>query len=416
MGGLMRARLRKPLDLAASLTLLLPVALEAQSSGPTVTQPVISEEAVPTDAMAPVAPDGHVGQGFLRKPPGDGPFPAVLVIPGGGSPPEMLRRNTIGAYPSRFLEAGYVVAVITHRNYGLQDTADWSNALADALAALHYLKALPFVDPDSVAVNGCSIGGDVALELAGGAKIAATVAEEPGTGFLARLHVLFDLRTPEDNFPVMADPLRYYTPEAQAILQSKVRKIDAPLLIVQGDRPVDSDFFLPLQNELLLPELESAGTRMELLTYPQEAHCFAMSSVTPAGVEAFDRIESFIRQHIATQPTQMNESMIEDVPASINFGRPSIEVPLETLDDYVGTYVAAPIPGSPVGEAEVVTLRVQDGRLVARSEGSPEMTLLAESETRFFSEMGDVEFARDGADQVTHFTFGGVLTFERVRE
>jgi hypothetical protein len=256
----------------------------------------------------------------------------------------------------------------------------------------------------------------VALELAGEAKIAAVVAEEPGTGFLARLHVLFDLRTPEDNFPVMADPLRYYTPEAQAILQSKARKIDAPLLIVQGDRPVDSDFFLPLQNELLLPELESAGARMELLTYRQEAHCFAMSSVTPAGVEAFDRIESFVRQHIATQPTQMNESMIEDVPASINFGRPSIEVPLEKLVDYVGTYVAAPIPGSPVGEAEVVAMRVQDGRLVARSEGSPEMTFSAESETRFFSEMGEVEFARDGANQVTHFTFGGVLTFEKVRE
>jgi acetyl esterase/lipase len=71
--------------LAACITtsvLTTPLVNGAAQSEP-ITRPVVSEKASPLDPIAPVAHDGYRGQAFLRKPPGDGPFPAVVLIHGG---------------------------------------------------------------------------------------------------------------------------------------------------------------------------------------------------------------------------------------------------------------------------------------------------------------------------------------------
>src|SRR5687768_5834180 len=89
-------------------------ALAAQSStSGAVTMPVISEKASPLETIAPVASDGHRGQGFMRKPPGNGPFPAIVIIHGGltSRPLEDIRQFALSAQPSRFLAAGYVISV-----------------------------------------------------------------------------------------------------------------------------------------------------------------------------------------------------------------------------------------------------------------------------------------------------------------
>ena len=58
------------------------VAGQAQAASP-ITRPLVSEDVAPLDAIAPIARDGHRGEAFLRKPPGGGPFPAVVLIPAG---------------------------------------------------------------------------------------------------------------------------------------------------------------------------------------------------------------------------------------------------------------------------------------------------------------------------------------------
>jgi dipeptidyl aminopeptidase/acylaminoacyl peptidase len=87
-----------------------------------VTRPEISEQVSPIEVIAPIARDGYRGQGMSRKPPGAGPFPAVLLIHGGmvTRPLATLRdmeRNF--ATPSRFLAAGYVTVVLTYRGRDL---------------------------------------------------------------------------------------------------------------------------------------------------------------------------------------------------------------------------------------------------------------------------------------------------------
>src|SRR5262249_4319856 len=85
---------------------------------PAATRPAISEEVAPLEALAPVAKDGHNGEAFLRKPPGKGPFPAVVLVHGGfeRAPTALLKEFTLGVWSSRFLAAGYVVAYTTFRN------------------------------------------------------------------------------------------------------------------------------------------------------------------------------------------------------------------------------------------------------------------------------------------------------------
>ena len=146
-----------------------------------ITRPTVSEKTSPLEAIAPVAHDGYRGQAFLRKPPGGGPFPAVVMILGGATtvPSERLHEYATSALSSRFLAAGYVVATITYRSRDIDPQSRVS--LDDSLAAVEYLQHLPYVNAASVGVYGCSGGGDLALGVAAEKPVAAIVAEEPAT-------------------------------------------------------------------------------------------------------------------------------------------------------------------------------------------------------------------------------------------
>jgi dipeptidyl aminopeptidase/acylaminoacyl peptidase len=145
-----------------------------------ITRPVVSEDTSPLEPIAPVAQDGHHGLGFLRKPPGAGPFPALVWIHGGlvTRPPESLKEYALSTpNSSRFLAAGYVVAVVTYRSR--DEDPQSTVSLKDTLAAIDYLRRLPYVDPKSIVISGCSGGGDLALEIAAATDVAAIAPEEP---------------------------------------------------------------------------------------------------------------------------------------------------------------------------------------------------------------------------------------------
>src|SRR5262249_54634500 len=143
---------------------------EAQAE---VTRPVISEAACPLEIIEPIASDGYRGLGIVRKPPGAGPFPAIICLHSGlVSYPlprlQSLVRDTANA--SRFLAAGYVVVVPTYRSRDVDPQSTVS--LEDSLAVVEYVRKLPYVDAESIVVSGCSGGGDLSLEVAARTKIA----------------------------------------------------------------------------------------------------------------------------------------------------------------------------------------------------------------------------------------------------
>jgi para-nitrobenzyl esterase len=302
----------------SSMSLPPPLAAGLMQAEP-ISSPVISEQTSPLESIAPAGRDGYRGEGFLRKPPGAGPFPVVVMIHGGlvrRSAEELKRYALSVPYPSRFLAAGYAVAVITYRS---RDDDPQSRVSAeDSLAAVNHVRRLSYVDPKSVVVYGCSGGGDLALEVATMTDVTALAAEEPASVHFTGITDTNVPRsgprfTPDDSLPILADPKRYYTTKYQAIARDKIGRIRSPILIVQGDQHPLNRF----NREVLIPELQAARKALEVRTYPGEPHCFAFGSpprAAQAALKAFQDTDAFFRRHLNTQPKPIDPTLIDHVP------------------------------------------------------------------------------------------------------
>ena len=316
-----KARLTIFAILAACITASVVTTLLAagQGQGERVARPAVSEKASPLEPIAPVARDGHRGEGFLRKPPGAGPFPAVVMIHGGLviRPTQQLKAYALDApLPSRFLAAGYVVAVITYRSR--DDDPQSRVSLEDSVAAVNHLRELSYVDSKSVVIYGCSGGGDLALEIAAATDVAAIAPEEPATVLFSGIFnkefpKSGQRHTPADAAPISAEPKSYYTTKYQTLTREKISRIRSPILIVQGDQHSINRF----NRDVLIPELQSAGKALEVITYPGEPHCFAFGSQPASAVsalKAFQDSDTFFRRHINTQPKPLDPTLITHVP------------------------------------------------------------------------------------------------------
>ena len=107
--------------------------------------------------------------GTLSLPPGDGPFPATLLITGSGAQD---RDETVFYHrPFRVLadhlaRRGIAVLRADDRGFG-ESTGDFSSATSedfvdDALAGFSYLRTRPEIDPDRIGLIGHSEGGLIA--------------------------------------------------------------------------------------------------------------------------------------------------------------------------------------------------------------------------------------------------------------
>jgi dienelactone hydrolase len=103
-------------------------------------------------------------QGYLTRPKGAGPFPAVVLLHTCLGLPA--KRASLGA---RITTWGYVALFVDDfAPRGLKETCavDFTPALQDADGAFAYLRSLPYVDPARIAAVGFSQGGDTALKVA----------------------------------------------------------------------------------------------------------------------------------------------------------------------------------------------------------------------------------------------------------
>jgi dienelactone hydrolase len=119
------------------------------------------------EPIIPAAPS--IIDGFLTRPDGPGPFPAVVHLHGCGGLPDDTKRSANHFGSERLASWGYVVLVVdSFTTRGIDNTCSGETAprTADAYGALAWLARQPFVDANRVAVIGFSAGGSATLSIA----------------------------------------------------------------------------------------------------------------------------------------------------------------------------------------------------------------------------------------------------------
>jgi dienelactone hydrolase len=219
--------------------------------------------------------DGLTLVGYLYRPEGTGPWPALVWNHGSEKDPSA--GPQFGTIAATFVPDGYVVFAPVRRGHGesqgeyivnrLKLTARTQGRSAaarlaaellateqfrDQLSGLVYVAKLPSVDSDRIVVAGCSFGGiETLLGAIEGVGYRAAVSISPGA-------LSWD----------QSEPLR-------SLLTQTIRRVDIPVLLIQ-----------PAKDESLAPSrvlgAEAARLRKPLTTriYPatgsekEQGHCF----------------------------------------------------------------------------------------------------------------------------------------------
>jgi dienelactone hydrolase len=211
--------------------------------------------------------------GQIRKPEGDGPFPAVVLLHGcGGINPKRDIR-----WIERLSNLGYVtLQVDSFGPRGISNACTYSGKdfteilqkrVTDAYDAKRYLAGLPFVDRSRIAVIGWSQGGLTTLQALYKDK------EEP-----FRVAVAF--------YPSCIRPLT---------------NMNAPLLILIGD----ADDWTPASKCVSMMPKEKTSPEVILKVYPGAYHGFDMlgSNLNVKGSKGL--------HHLQYQPEAEKDSLIQ---------------------------------------------------------------------------------------------------------
>jgi dienelactone hydrolase len=226
-----------------------------------ITEPVPGSD-VPVHLMYVPTMDGLYAPIGLRRPPGPGRFPIVLLASGNGGGGMPWVRDAVrnrGYVMERLLRAGYAVAWLRYRaevelgyNKGgrlIEDVRQGRQLLnrspleyEDEIDVVKFVKTLPFVDPDRVGLAGVSHGGEMIFKLTSEYHgVAAGVACEPAN------HEFLDL-TPDETARVKAETQMRDIEEMQMrqvatvrarinepVARGRVRAIRTPILVLGRD-------------------------------------------------------------------------------------------------------------------------------------------------------------------------------------
>ncbi len=191
--------------------------------------------------------DGLTIESYLHRPPNAEPgerFPGVMWIHGGPTSQfdDQFRRHQQVHF---FAQRGYVVLMPNIRGssgYGLEfedlNNGCWGHCdLEDVLAGVDYLKTLPDVDPDRIAVTGTSYGGIMTMDavaFAPGVFQAAIALSGYGdmTDFHTRVHELQHIKLLEYELGPYPENRDVYL-NSSAIL--KAHEVTTPTFVIQGE-------------------------------------------------------------------------------------------------------------------------------------------------------------------------------------
>jgi dienelactone hydrolase len=233
---------------------------------------VVSEADSPIERTYIKSKDGLYVAAAVRKPKGDGPFPAIIVFhgaPGGRGLDQLVgwsRGDHGGPVWERFLQEGFVVAVADYRGGDMNSVSspspDRVTAIDDGLAVIEHVKQLPYVDAARISLYGVSLGGNLVLFLASKAPtLHAVVAGAPAPIWF--LGHTVPASGPRPDFAKMAPD--------EAIAKANIAPIATPILIQVGtaDRLLELD-------QALHEQLVKHGKKVRMEIYEHGYHDFVL--------------------------------------------------------------------------------------------------------------------------------------------
>jgi 2,6-dihydroxypseudooxynicotine hydrolase len=224
--------------------------------------------------------------GYLHLPPGDGPFPCVIIVPGLGSskeqpdfPPESIVARGFAAFHMDMPGHGetYPHLLLDYDSYGAVS------------AAVDTLSTLPSVVASAISVLGTSLGGTIALRAASADRRIASVVSisgfyEPGPWFERSAKLTepsLRVVTGHRSYQAVRELVHAFT------LRGLVKQITCPLLAVHGD----SDTIVPVEESRHI--YAEAATDKAMIIYPGGDHGVCNSPT--AGLDVLDWISHKVR-------------------------------------------------------------------------------------------------------------------------
>ena len=266
---------------------------------------VVSETDSPIEQTYIKAKDGLYIAAAIRKPKGEGPFPAIIFFHGapGGRGMEQLvgwsRGDHGGPVWERFLNEGFVVAVADYRGGNLNRVNQPSSdglitAVDDGISVIEHVSSLSYVDRDQVSVYGVSLGGNLALFLASKVpSLKSVVAGAPAPIWFLGFSVPDQGARPD--FAKM-------TPNAE-VVKANIAPIRSPLLLIVGtyDRLLAID-------TVLHDQLVKHGKSVRMEVYEHGYHDFVLGNqgqtrgdlpqgeiLLQGALDALDRTVQFVK-------------------------------------------------------------------------------------------------------------------------
>ncbi len=248
----------------------------------------------------------HLQLNLARPKSGDGPFPTVLCIHGGGF--RAGKRDSYDALCVSLAERGYVAATITYR---LAPQHKFPAAVHDTKAAVRWLRANAKtykINPDKIGVTGGSAGGHLAQFLG----VTSNVPQFEGTGGNAdqpsHVNCVVNVYGPSDftksygksvdahevlplwfggnletalALHIQGSPLYWVTPNA------------APTLCIHG---TEDKYVAHEQAVWLVDKLKAATVEAELLTLPGAGHGFKGADAEKANEALFAYFDKHLKK------------------------------------------------------------------------------------------------------------------------
>lgn len=270
---------------------------------------VVSEAESPLEQVYVKSKDGAYVATAIRKPKGEGPFPAIIIFHGapGGRGMEQISGWALGATGGpvweRFLQEGFVVAVADYRG-GDWDTANVpstgnnATAIDDGLAVIDYVEKLPEVDASRVSLYGVSLGGNlVSFLISKKPTIHAAVLGAPAPIWF------LGMKPPRtDGGPPDLSALK---PDAE-VASARIAPIQTPVLILVG-----TEDRLETMATTLHDELAKAGKSVRLDIYEHGYHDFVLG---PQGQDRPDLERGEVLLQGALDALELTVSFVKDAP------------------------------------------------------------------------------------------------------